>query len=595
MSRRWFARNVRVPNRAGWEPPADEPPPPPPPPPGTWVERATTPPTPVRWWDPKDGSDSNDGTTPAKAWKTLNHAITNTLLAPGANVIGVVAKTYTTTDTGTSTDTLSGGTCMVSVKNIKAPANNRLWIVAPESQEREAIFLTGGHGGLYFEYCENISLWGLTVKGATNHDAPNTVVSLFSTQRSVSMHAYRCLATDCNLARDQSCFGNQYGQYAYYEECEAYSFFRHAFSFVFADHCHVRRCYANARGAVATANNPSYSAGAYHREGVNGYRARFHLVENCIFEGLTQVSVQCQYIDSLGGVWANRGYNQLWLGGLTYGAHRLLPNMWRRSGTHWQNLFKHWVMVAPHANNSDTGALDQQYGTDFARYQNCTVVNSTQGGGIRGDTGNHDGSGATEYQQITGEAPVTWRVRHKNHVIWGNKWAYREARNTGLQRYLSHCLLYGNGGTDPWTNISEATSKKFTDADLVTHVFTDSLNVDPEWGTYGVGADKSVVFVPHNHPTLAGAGDGVGIDGHMGATVLFRYEGNVNEGAFPTENLTSTPLWNPTDGRFPVGAVIAGYNDQDSAGDHAINRSAHTFYQRMGMDSATVRAAAYPT
>ena len=565
--------------------------PPPAPPPSGWVARATTPPTPVRWWDPASGSDSNDGLTRATAWKSLPYAAAQTLSASGPNVLGVVPKTYTVATTGSvavnhgSTSSPSWRYYMAALENVHAPAENRLWIMAPEAQEREAIFLTGGIGALRIKGCSYITLWGLTARSAddANADRANSVIGCGGSSH---IHTIRCLVSKANNAGNQSCFGNTNSQYAYLEECEAYDTYRHLYAFQNADHFHVRRCYGNGRSAVALAG-ADYSAGSFFRE-VNAYRARWGLYENCVLEGEAIHPIQADF-RTQGVV----GHGHLFYGGIMFGAGRAFPTFYRKAGSHYLLKFKHMVALEHRSGTWNSLATDTKYGSDFAWFENFTIVNGT-GGAIRADTGSFDGRGAAEYEALTGEAPITWRTQHKNHVVWGNAFGYVELKNTGLQRTLSHSLFYDNGGTAPWGGSIEA-GKTYSDAVLVSNIFTNSLNTNPAWGTFGVGTDKSVVFVPSGHPVLEGAGDGVGIDGNMGATILYRHEGNVNASAPPTENLTDKPLWNPATGQFPHGAVIAGHNDQDAAGAYNANRSLHTFHTRIGMASATVLAAAYPS
>jgi hypothetical protein len=93
--------------------------------------------------------------------------------------------------------------------------------------------------------------------------------------------------------------------------------------------------------------------------------------------------------------------------------------------------------------------------------------------------------------------------------------------------FLDHLLVFGNGA---------AASPPLTDAH-----YGRVLTANPVLGT-------CKVFIPAGSPAK-GAGVG-GAD--IGANVLYRYQDGV---------LTNTPLWDPTTGRFPCGAQVAGVND----------------------------------
>jgi len=92
--------------------------------------------------------------------------------------------------------------------------------------------------------------------------------------------------------------------------------------------------------------------------------------------------------------------------------------------------------------------------------------------------------------------------------------------------------------------------------------FNNPTNYDPgDSGNYtnkrsqdaGLGACK--VWIPTTSP-MHGAGEG-GAD--IGANVLYRYQDG---------QLTQAPLWDPSSGRFPCGAVVSGVNDNE--GDSCI-------------------------
>jgi hypothetical protein len=70
----------------------------------------------------------------------------------------------------------------------------------------------------------------------------------------------------------------------------------------------------------------------------------------------------------------------------------------------------------------------------------------------------------------------------------------------------------------------------------------NAVRADPQLGS-------CKVFIPRGSP-MKGAGKN-GAD--IGANVLYRYENGV---------LTNKPLWDPTTGKFPCGATVAGVNDR---------------------------------
>ena len=85
--------------------------------------------------------------------------------------------------------------------------------------------------------------------------------------------------------------------------------------------------------------------------------------------------------------------------------------------------------------------------------------------------------------------------------------------------------------------------------------FENRLNYNPSSDTNWV-AKKTVdpllgacrVWIPDNSPLKRAGKNGEDI----GANILYRYKNGV---------LTNVPLWNPTTGEFPHGALVAGLND----------------------------------
>jgi len=534
---------------------------------GTWVARATDPPAITHWWNPKTGSDTNDGLTAGNAYLTFVYAVDQTVAAGG--VLGIVDNTYTSADPGLST-----GDFMATYIGL-APAS-RLWIRA--DTERQAIFECAGAGSFYLHQASNVSLWGITIDSVDDNTKTGVGAVLWC-RLTTDVHLYRILIAKVNNAVDQHGILVSSATRPYMEECEVYDYYRHGYSLHRSVQPHMRRCYANARMATATNDNLTHTTNQNYNEGISGYRSNGGLFENCVVEGGADYRIQCDYTDG-----EIKSYNQLCAGLIMNGGRDINPTDFRAQGSHWNNVTKHFLVL-----NSTENGID--ISTDFQRFENGTIAQI--GAGTRTairvesfDTHNFDATSTTAYQSLTGESPATSRARVENTNIFSNPHGAYEEVNGGIVRDLAYCNLHGNGGPDTG---SDPLNTRLNDADLIANLFTNSQSTDPTTGVYGLNfsGGQTVVYIPSGHP-LENAGNGEGIDGHIGCTILHRYEGNTNEGALPTETLTSTPLWNPDTGQFPHGAVIPGKNDQDGTGSYNRDKCLSTLHTRLGVSAATL-------
>lgn len=118
--------------------------------------------------------------------------------------------------------------------------------------------------------------------------------------------------------------------------------------------------------------------------------------------------------------------------------------------------------------------------------------------------------------------------------------------------YCTNCLAINNRSTgfiitsdiQTWNvNYSHVwrSGANYVPASSLSYTNNLSTTVDPAFGT-------CYVWVPDNSPMK-----GAGLKGaDIGANILYRYVNGI---------LTKEPLWNPTTGEFPHGALVAGIND----------------------------------
>ena len=131
---------------------------------------------------------------------------------------------------------------------------------------------------------------------------------------------------------------------------------------------------------------------------------------------------------------------------------------------------------------------------------------------------------------------------------------HRDSKSQGLTSsvFVRNSLAVGAGvigfqvsGQDNWivdhANSFDHANNYDSFNNVNDNMFVDAVQLDPVLGACRV-------YIPTSSPMKD-----AGIDGaDIGANVIFRSQDAI---------LTTMPLWNQTDGRFPCGAIIAGVND----------------------------------
>lgn len=203
--------------------------------------------------------------------------------------------------------------------------------------------------------------------------------------------------------------------------------------------------------------------------------------------------------------------------------------------------------------NGDTGINTYSYGNSEAamsknnRYENVVVINPR-----------YAGLGGLNARNVRG-------LTIKNFMVIGGAPGLQADRTNGtccapFSITLENVLITGASGgfSIDTSNYSYTLSK--------VNVYNSGANTpSSSFTTTNPNLGSCRVFIPDASP-MKGQGTG-GAD--IGANILYRYQNGV---------LTNQPLWDPTTGRFPHGATIAGLND-------VAGQSAFDVHQRLNVNA----------
>ncbi|MGC9317538.1 MAG: hypothetical protein ACP5KN_05815 [Armatimonadota bacterium] len=469
-------------------------------------------PDPATWPEPTHyiapgGSDENPGTSPDAPWRTFAHAIPR--LQPG-DVLGVMDGVY---EPGTT------GLIRVDCADSAARGRPEAPITVRAINERRAHLKSDGLvSAIGTNGCEYWDFLGLLATGA-DREASRGNYNVIAIDHSHCVSLKRCLAARANRTGWNA--NNQIASIRYctdvtVEECEFYAHHRHALSLWKSHNCTARRNYIN----------PRYHRGPGERgdEAIVFYQSSWCIAENNISEGYNlgfQAHGGVTYDGLPGG-----SYN-LFFGNISIDAYnatrvdaRLRPHSEIKPAI--GNHFRDFLVVRP-----------RKFGIWLSSTTDTLVEHATI------HAGETDGFVADEradaqYEDVPGGCSFTLR----DSLIWGCTGA--GVRTTYPRWMVEGCNLYGNAGGDvlPLELITNA----------VGHV-RKCRSVRPTG--MGLGEGECIVWVP----------EASGIAGHnagatAGASVIYRYMDG---------ELTDDPLWDPENGEFPHGALVAGIND--TAGD----------------------------
>jgi len=406
--------------------------------------------------------------------------------------------------------------------------------VKAEHERRAFLHSDGSYDPLVMDGC---SYW--TVEGIHVEKADNDSRAGRSTDSNVLVHQCNHITLRRLLVARNNRYANSHllnlfdSHHCLVEESEFYYFHRHGLVLWHGSSRNtIRRCYFNSPEYAAI---PGGYGSANHRgdNAINPYSAGAHnLAEDCITEGNSAgygIDADWRYDNDSNVVKGLISLND------TFGL--LLKSRAEGRKTH---LFKERdTLVENVLVLASLEAACYCRGNENTRIKHLTSVGGT-GGGLLVDV---EGGYPDEppYSVFAENSTVSGTL--------GTGYNMTEMTDWGL----AHCNSYGNrtnwspGATDP-------------------HI-THGLSVKPNWRTsnYTWISDGASVNCPNLH--------GVGKNGEdIGANVFYRYRGGV---------LTEQPLWDPTTGEFPHGAIVAGVNDVSGA-------SAFDVHQRLHVSLATL-------
>lgn len=455
------------------------------------------------------GSNSNNGLTTGAPFLTFAYAINASRAWCGDSLV---------LRNGTYGDGTSTG--LLNIQSVVCTLGDELTIRAENSRQAK-IYNDGTGYAVRVRTSAYLIFDGLYQRSVDNNYSPSnlgaTLGELFVIENS------NHIIVRNGLSRNPNRYGNNHTFVAYrsqdvlFEDNESYVFGRHCVSGGESDRIVVRRQYCNARGGmIAGAFNPGGltigTAGAVFVM----YPCRDCVLENSIGDGTTHSMF-------LTGMDALSGNGVLMTGSKVFGSI-----LYRPSYNNGHNIVSRRVGLTDAPQNilvKDVAVVEYKSPSPAFKLQDCvncqldhiTVLASSVNPGATGVNAFDSSLGGTAADNSTFITNmVVAGVTGTGYAISGNNvWSGDEV------------VSYNNGTAfspslpSNWTNTSTA---------------------DPQFGT-------CKAWVPAASP-LKGAGTG-GSD--IGATILYRYVDGV---------LTDTPLWDPTTGEFPHGAIdMDGTND----------------------------------
>jgi hypothetical protein len=466
------------------------------------------------------GSDSNPGTTLDRPWRTFGKVLNSSKpLQPGDAVV-LLDGTYAPSTTG-----LPAINCGAGGNAHNGTADRPITIRA--LNERQALLQSDGQvSGFTMQGCSWWDVEGLQA-ASLDSDGPQSGGFPFHLIGVGHVTLRRLLGHHNNRQQNTDIVAVESSTNVLLEECEAYFFHRHGFSIWQSRFITVRRCYANSMLYGQLGCCSAIDDRAYGDEAVSLYGTSDSIVENSISEnqanGFLMHGIE-NPLDPSG----NGGRHNRILGCISLNDSLPLLVGSRMVGGTYRNAEGNTIRDFVVANTS--GACMYMRGAAGTLVQNATLYNSTGVGGLVADSGDPQLGGTCGSSNPDGCSLTAQNVNSLDH-----------SQGYGfLVKGFDNWLVEWSNATRNLINYSSSEPPD----DGAGHIQHSTTTDAPE---IGLGSGQCLLWVPEGS-ALKNAGNGHDI----GATIINRYTDGV---------LTSQPLWDPTTGAFPCGAVVAGIND----------------------------------
>jgi hypothetical protein len=400
---------------------------------------------------------------------------------------------------GTYSDSNSG---FVSINCSSGSSNGTASAPITIKAENERQAHIQGDGSDYPFLMNNCSYWNLDGLYISNADKTPSATSEGNAVKLFNCHhlyAHRLLVYHNNRYLNGALFSVLQTDYSLFEENELYYYHRNGMTT--SSNNVFRRNYINSRDCPDIPGGRYSSAASTGDSGICVYPGSNNIIENNIVER-TYYAYNIEASDLAVG--------NKFLGCIAI--NNPYGTAFRARGSGISLMPRDTVIT------SFLGIGSGYYGAYLRGNKNTQITNSSffsnQSGGLAADLASSemgDGNPTIYATNILSINNAGYGLYITSHADWS----------------VDYPEVYNNG-----TNSSPG---------LADSHITNSKTVNPQMGA-------CYAWIPASSP-MKGAGKN---GGDIGANILYRYENGV---------LTSTPLWDPSTGAFPCGAIVAGIND----------------------------------
>jgi hypothetical protein len=445
------------------------------------------------------GADSSTGTAIASPWKTFPFAMSRTVCG---DTVVLMNGTYTLTAHGPFEVAKS---CTAST------------VFTVQAQNERAAFISGDGSvnSLRITSSAYVTIKGLRVKSADFAPCTNQDVVLVTNSDHITLT--RMLVHENNRYCNTHLIDLQFSDHVLVEESELYNFHRHGILIYFGGSNIVRRVYGHSRAHADVAGGYVSATTNQGESCVAIYPSSDNILENIICENALSIA------ETNASSEASMGRRNQFLGNILLGTR-----------TYGTNSYYGYIITA----RSNTAAGQPRDNT----FKNNVIINigdETSGGGV-GIFSRSSYNTRVENATVI-NARVTGFVADEVAATGGGTYSF----------FCTNCLSIGNdvagfsvtSDIQTWTISRPNAYQNRTNYSLLASItnLVNKLEIDARLGA-------CYVWIPDASPMKRAGVNGADV----GANILYRYQNGV---------LTNVPLWNPTTGEFPHGALVAGLND----------------------------------